>query len=122
VIAAAADVADGQAWLERNVNDYGHRLATTQHSSSSVTVEVQAVSIPSILQRLGWSRIGLLKIDIEGHERSLLWKGNDWLRDVDAICLEYHFDDADSEMTRLAGQFGFAAPRKLPGEIWLLVR
>jgi hypothetical protein len=76
----------------------------------------------SILHRLGWDRVGLLKIDIEGRESVLLSQDCDWLRDVDALCLEYHHHCAEVELGRLAQRFGFLPPHHLPGDIWLLTR
>jgi FkbM family methyltransferase len=122
VIAAAADVKDGTASMERGVNDYGHRLVTSAESSPGTTFDVAAISVPSILRRLGWQRVGLLKIDIEGHEKPLLSADGDWLNVVDALCVEYHLDGAKAELSRAAALYGFLPPRRLPGAIWLLAR
>ncbi len=117
VIAAAIDAKDGVVAIERGAADYGHRIA-----AAPVSLEVASVSVPSILRRLGWDRIGLLKIDIEGHESVLLSQACEWLADVDALCVEYHHDFAEAELGRLARQFGFLPPSRLPGEIWFLTR
>jgi FkbM family methyltransferase len=122
VIAAAVDVKDGTATMERGVNDYGHRLMTCATSSPGTTFDVAAISVPSVLRRLGWQRAGLLKIDIEGHEKPLLTEACDWLNLVDALCVEYHLDGAEAELSRVATRYGFLAPRRLPGAIWLLAR
>jgi FkbM family methyltransferase len=119
VIAAAIDAKDGVVAIERGAADYGHRIAA---AASAGSLEVASVSIPSILRRLGWDRIGLLKIDIEGHESVLLSQACEWLDDVDALCVEYHHDFAEAELGRLARQFGFLPPRRLPGAIWFLTR
>jgi FkbM family methyltransferase len=119
VVAAAIDAQDGVVAMERGAADYGYRIAA---ATSAVSLEVASVSIPSILRRLGWDRIGLLKIDIEGHESVLLSQACEWLADVDALCVEYHHDFAEAELRRLAGQFGFLPPSRLPGEIWFLTR
>jgi FkbM family methyltransferase len=120
VIAAAVDVKDGVVAMERSAADYGHKIAAA--TPSAVWFEVASVSIPSILRRLGWTRVGLLKIDIEGHEKILLTENCDWLKCIDAMCVEYHHDGAEIELARLASRFGFVAPRRLPGEIWFLAR
>jgi FkbM family methyltransferase len=119
VIAAAINAKDGVVAIERGGADYGHRIAA---APSPVSLEVASVSVPSILRRLGWDRIGLLKIDIEGHESVLLSQACEWLADVDALCVEYHHDFAEAELGRLARQFGFLPPSRLPGEIWFLTR
>jgi FkbM family methyltransferase len=120
VIAAAIDAKDGVVAMEYGAADYGHKIAVA--APSSVSLEVASVSVPSILRRLGWDRIGLLKIDIEGHESVLLSQACEWLADVDALCVEYHHHFAEAELGRLARQFGFLPPSRLPGEIWFLTR
>jgi FkbM family methyltransferase len=120
VIAAAIDSKDGMVAMERGAADYGHKIAAT--TPSAVWFNVASVSVPSIQRRLGWARVGLLKIDIEGHESVLLSQACEWLADVDTLCVEYHHDFAEAELGRLARQFGFLPPRRLPGEIWFLTR
>jgi len=120
VIAAAIDVKDGVVAIERGAADYGHRIAAA--AASAVSLEVASVSVPAIQRRLGWDRIGLVKIDIEGHESVLLSQACEWLADVDALCVEYHHHFAEAELGRLARQFGFLPPTRLPGEIWFLTR
>jgi FkbM family methyltransferase len=120
VIAAAIDANDGVVAIERGAADYGHRIAAAAASAGSL--EVASLSVPSIQRRLGWNRIGLLKIDIEGHESVLLSQACAWLADVDALCVEYHHDFAEAELSRLARQFGFLPPSRLPGEVWCLTR
>lgn len=120
VIAAAIDAKDGVVAMEYGAADYGHKIAAA--APSNVALEVAGVSVPSIMRRLGWDRIGLLKIDIEGHEHALLSQACGWLADVDALCVEYHLDVAEAELGRLARQFGFLAPSRLPGEVWFLAR
>lgn len=120
VIAAAVDAKDGVVAMEYGAADYGHKIAAA--APSSVSLEVASVSVPSIQHRLGWDRIGLVKIDIEGHESVLLSQACEWLADVDALCVEYHHHFAEVELGRLARQFGFLPPTRLPGEIWFLTR
>ena len=120
VIAAAVDAKDGVVAMERGAADYGHKIAAV--TPSAVWFDVAGVSVRSILRRLGWTRVGLLKIDIEGHESVLLSQACEWLADVDALCVEYHHDFAEAELGRLARQFGFLPPCRLPGEVWFLTR
>jgi FkbM family methyltransferase len=122
VISAAIDVCDGKVWMESINGYYGHKIVAERGHSFTGQFEVSAVSIPSILRRLGWSRIGLLKMDIEGHEWRLLSENCDWLHVVDTMCFEWHDQPGESELTRLANQFGFLAPQRLPVRIWLMTR
>lgn len=56
--------------------------------------EVEAVSIVDILERTGWSRIGILKLDIEGAEHELFATGADrWIGQVDCIIMEISDSD-----------------------------
>jgi FkbM family methyltransferase len=121
-ILAAVDIEDGKVMMERNARDYGHRVATPPSRSSAAYFEVPAVGVVSILQRLGWSRIGLVKMDIEGHERRLFSENCDWLHLVDAMCLECHGEFGAAELTQLAARFQFLAPQRLAGAIWFLRR
>lgn len=121
VIAAAVDTADGVVTMERGERDYAHRIANAASPQSSL-FDVPALSVPAILRRLRWSRVGLIKMDVEGHEKHLFAQRCDWLDQVDALCLEYHHHFAAEELTWLAGRFGFDAPRLLRGNLWLLTR
>ena len=53
--------------------DYGHKVADADTPGGS-QIECCAMSVPTILERLAWPRIGLLKVDIEGYE-SVLFSG-----------------------------------------------
>ena len=121
VIVAAVDTADGVVTMARGERDYAHRIAdaASQHDSLG---GVPALSIPTILRRLGWSRVGLVKMDVEGHEKRLFAQSCEWLDQVDALCLEYHHHGAAEVLSRIADRFGFAVPRLLRGNLWLLTR
>lgn len=121
VIAAAVDAQDRPLLLEINALDYDHRIVAPG-STSRPTLEVEGVSVPTILRRLAWLRIGLLKVDIEGHEAALFAQDCDWLDRVDALCIEWHADDGPARLAALAQRFGFAAPQRLPGSVWFLAR
>lgn len=122
VIAAAVDAADGRTRLELGERDYGHRIVARSSGGSRPTLDVEAVSVPTVLGRLSWERIGLLKVDIEGHEAVLFARDCDWLDRVDAMCIEWHVEGGPEHLAALAERFGFAAPCRLPGNIWLLTR
>jgi len=121
VIAVAVDASDGFIQMEVSVKDYGHRVLGSGEISGREHIEVSAYSIPTLLSQLGWDRIGLLKIDIEGHEKVLLSRNASWLSRVDAIGIECHEGFDERDLQNLAHRFGFDAPQRLPG-IWLLTR
>ncbi len=121
VIAAAIDVEDGRAVMELDPRDYGHRISTSPALGSAPTMEVAAISVPTVRRQLGWNRIGLLKVDIEGHETTLFSNHCDWLELVDAVCIECHGEYGEAELGFLARRFGFLPPR-IAGGLWLMTR
>ncbi len=121
IIPAAVDVTDGRLKMELLSKDCEHRVADLSKGALGQTIEVAALSIPSILRRLGWQRIGLLKVDIEGHEKVLFAANCEWLNRVDTMCIECHEGFGETELRRLAEQFGFRPPRRLRG-IWMMSR
>ena len=53
-------------------------------------IVVDQVTVPDVLDRLGWPVVDLLKIDIEGYERVLFSRRNAWLNRVTRIIGEAH--------------------------------
>jgi FkbM family methyltransferase len=122
VVPAAVHSADGKVIMEIAADDYDHKIMAVEDAAPESGLAVAAISVPSIMRTLNWDRIGLIKMDIEGHEKVLLSQDCDWLWLVDAVCLEYHDHFAKIELARVADRFGFSAPQLLPGGLWLLAR
>jgi FkbM family methyltransferase len=85
---AAATVDDGPVQLFLG-GGMTHGLIPTSHSTGG-SITVEGLSVPTILKRLGWDRIDLLKIDIEGAEEFLFHARQPWLAEVKTIIGEYH--------------------------------
>jgi len=123
IVHAAIAVRDGTVLMDVSGLDYAHRVI--DHAGESVptsqVTRVGAISIPTLMRQFRMDRISLLKIDIEGYETRLLTEDCEWLRFVDAICIEIHDGYADSDLSSLAVDYGFKPPQRLPG-IWLLTR
>lgn len=119
VFGAAVDVQDGRVLMERCPMDYGHKIALP--NSRQPTFEVAAISVATIMKKLAWNRIGLLKIDIEGHERRLLSENCEWLNAVNALCVEWHDEDARAALSALASRFGFFPPQVQNG-LWFITK
>ncbi|MGH3326854.1 MAG: FkbM family methyltransferase [Streptomycetales bacterium] len=69
------------------------------------------VSVPELMRRYGIDRVGLLKMDIEGGEFTVLHHGSDlsWLARVDQIAMEVHPQYGDvSSLLDVLHQHGFA--------------
>lgn len=120
VIAAAVDADDGRVLLELGERDYAHQIVAPSMPPARPRLEVEAISVPTILRRLSWQRIGLLKVDIEGHEAALFARDCDWIERVDAMCIEWHVEGGPERLAALAKRFGFSSPRQLP--IWFMSR
>jgi len=53
--------------------------------------DIEAVSIPYLLQKFNFKKIDILKIDIEGSEKDLFETDTDeWLPYVTTLCIELH--------------------------------
>ena len=114
---------DGVVLMQIADNDYGHKIADIGfgRTFNGGTLEVVGVSVPTIMRHLGWERIGLLKIDIEGYEGVLLRGDCQWLRQVDALCIECHEGFGEKDLAEVAMRFNFLPPVGACGT-WLLVR
>jgi FkbM family methyltransferase len=119
VFSAAVAISDGEVNMHVHAKDYGHKIASADDEGELLTC--RAISVPTIMNDLGWDRIGLLKMDIEGYESLLFASPAEWMNRVDALCIECHDDFGEPDLQRLAAQYGFTAPRPLPG-IWLMTR
>jgi FkbM family methyltransferase len=123
VFPAAIDVEDGSVVMALDRNDYGHRISSAEAVAGEEKLAVAAISVPTLMAKMGWDRIGLLKADIEGHEKILFSRQCDWLGQVDAMCIEWHDEEAEArrQLTSLAQRFGFGPPQLLAG-VWFMSR
>ena len=120
LIEGAVAVEDGEIFMEVAEKDYGHQIATNPVGNQNV-IKVKAFSMNSILEKLEWPHIGLLKIDIEGYETYLLKNNCDWLFKVDYIIIEIHDASMKAELEQMAEKYGFARPMDVNG-LWHLAR
>jgi FkbM family methyltransferase len=123
IFPAAIAIEDGSIQMEIGTLDYGHKIAGIAYGRAltGCTIEVEAISVPTLLKKLNWERINLLKVDIEGYEGILLRENCEWLNFVDAMCIECHEGYGESELYALAKNWGFNSPQQLTG-IWVLTR
>ncbi|HYN80853.1 MAG TPA: FkbM family methyltransferase [Gemmatimonadaceae bacterium] len=119
IFRAAVDTRDATVLMEVAPRDFGHKVATAENTSSRV-LRVASLSVPTIMHELGWDRIDLLKIDIEGHERHLMQHA-EWLHLVETVCVEWHSESAELELSSLASRFGYNPPVCQFG-LWLMSR
>lgn len=90
VIEAALSPEDGKATLFQGSLSTAHSLLAGMPLGGTGTVEVATMSMPSLLAKLGWQDVDLLKLDIEGGEAALLAGSPEWLRRVGGIIGELH--------------------------------
>ena len=123
VFPAAIGITDGLLEMNLDEHDYGHKVAGIEFGKTIAgrLIQVESLSIPTLMRRLNWPRIGLLKMDIEGYEGVLLRRNCGWLAQVDALCIECHENYGEADLVALAKDYGFSTPVPLPG-IWLLTR
>jgi FkbM family methyltransferase len=75
----------------------GVQIQDGEHGAGQF-VEVPGRTIPSILDELGWAKVDLVKIDIEGGERELLRHSADWIDRVGQIVMEIHGNTSPGEI------------------------
>jgi FkbM family methyltransferase len=73
----------------------------TEEHTYTEFIEVEARSIPDILDTLDWPRVDLLKLDIEGLERDIIADASDWLSQVGMILFEVHHNITPTEIADL---------------------
>jgi FkbM family methyltransferase len=109
--------------LSLHSKDYGH-VVSSEHAPGTGFVNkditVEGVSMPELLRTREIHEVDLLKVDIEGYEKVLLYENDAWLSRVRAMVIEWHFPDAEQELSALAAKHGFCPPERHRGQHWLL--
>jgi FkbM family methyltransferase len=90
VIQAAATLTDGPVSLLVRASMMHGLLPRDGRDGEPHVLTVPGISIPTLLGQLGWGRIDVLKVDIEGYERVLFASRPAWLNRVTRIIGEYH--------------------------------
>jgi FkbM family methyltransferase len=81
---------DGPLTLMRRGISVGHRVVEGTGDDS-----VQGISLKTLLSRLGWDRVDLIKMDIEGGEEAVVPAAIDALRQTRILIIEIHNDRID---------------------------
>jgi FkbM family methyltransferase len=117
---AAATVVDGPVRLYLGGGTTHGLMPTSWSTGDEMTVE--GLSVATILDRLGWEGIDLLKIDIEGAEEMLFGAAQPWLARVKTIIGEYHWAYQLPEVSRDLEPLGFQVKGLPYPNIFLAVR
>lgn len=122
VFPAAVCVNDGEVTIALGALDCAHKVAEQPTANGRGSIRAEALSIPTIIERLAWERIGFLKMDIEGYEATLLRSNPEWLESVDVLCLEA-FDGTigEIELHDIGKRFGFHIEQQ-PSGLYLWTR
>jgi FkbM family methyltransferase len=88
VFGGAVGTEAGEADL--HVDGHPDAFSLTPAEPSTHKLRVRQFSVPELLDALGWNEIDLLKIDIEGYEKTLFRGNNAWLSRVRLIIGEAH--------------------------------
>jgi FkbM family methyltransferase len=121
VFDAAVTTADSEITMDVGDKDYGGKV---QHipfgkEMSNDTLIVKGVSVNSILKKLNWSKIDLVKIDIEGYEGVILNENNGWLAVVNTIVMEIHEGITIDDVRKATHPYGFTFSQLYKGN-WIL--
>ena len=75
------------------------RVDSFQFDTTATQQKVEALSIPSILERFGLAQIDLLKVDIEGGETAVFEAAPAWVGQVGMFVVELHGLAAEKSFT-----------------------
>jgi FkbM family methyltransferase len=88
---------------------------------SSTGKAVEATTVPDLMTLMGWQRLGILKMDIEGAEARVLDRTADrWLNRVDRLIIEPHGPLVETEVKQTLHRNGFAV--KSYRSLWYCAR
>ncbi len=93
VIHGAVWSTDGPLTLERTNNSTGHQVSNNDSGE-----QVDGFSLKTILSRIGWEHVHLIKMDIEGAEAEVVPASEEVFRCSDCLIIEIHNDRIDGEM------------------------
>jgi FkbM family methyltransferase len=103
---------EGVVAYDKQAKEDAYRIEPTGGMAASHLKTVTAMTMPSIIQRFGLSRIDFLKLDIEGEEVNVFGAAQDlgWLDAVRALNMEVHAEPAVlQQMLAMIEQRGFRA-------------
>ena len=83
---------DGPLTLMRRGISVGHRVIDGAGEDA-----VQGISLPTLLDKLGWDEVDLIKMDIEGGKEVFIPAAIDVLRNTRFLIVEIHNDRIDSK-------------------------
>jgi FkbM family methyltransferase len=121
VFEAAAAIENEKITMDTGDKDYGGKVHSIPFGKAmdNDTLVVEGLTINSMIEKLNWTNIDLLKIDIEGYEGVLLNKNNNWLTKVDTIIMEIHEGVTIDFIKKITAPYDFNYVRLQKGN-WIL--
>jgi FkbM family methyltransferase len=121
VYEAAITIKDEKTLMDIGDKDYANKVHNIPFGKSMDhnTLTVDGLSMDTMLKKLKWETIDLLKIDIEGYEGILLTQNNDWLNKVETIIVELHEGVTIDIIKNATHKYGFVHVVLKKGN-WLL--
>ncbi len=121
VFDAAVATDDGQITMETGDMDYGNKVSDIPFGKTlgQNKLIVDGLTVNTIIKKLNWKNIDLVKIDIEGYEGVLLCKNNDWLSKTDTILIEIHEGVTIDLVRKATDPYGFVNAKYQQG-IWIV--
>ena len=87
-----------------------HDGISFREAAAGDAAETEALTVGDIIDRSGFPRVDVIKIDIEGAETAVFGGDLGWIGRVDAIAIEFHGQSrADSGFDAIMERSGFAA-------------
>lgn len=88
--AALWSSADKRTIQNRHTGHIGYTITDTDNECESTGQDIDCLSIESLQDEYGLSKIDILKIDIEGSEKEVFKAASSWIDDVDIVNVELH--------------------------------
>ena len=76
--------------VDTGMGSHGFQTTSSPQSNPARTRVVDAITVETLMARIGITAIDLLKIDIEGSEKEVFENSSDWMPKVGAVMVELH--------------------------------
>jgi FkbM family methyltransferase len=74
----------------RHTGHWGYTVSETNNNMAATGQEIDCVTINSLMEKYGFDRVDLLKMDIEGGEKDVLESSSSWINSVNVMTVELH--------------------------------
>lgn len=123
VFSGAIGTDNGSALLMIHSDPTAHSLIPNLSIGPLPSIEVPQISVKSLMEQLGFTMIDLLKIDIEGYEKTLFMSKTDWLDSTRYIVGEAHAHVSYGllELQRDLSRYGFSVQQEYQDSVYGMI-